>query len=133
MSISDIRESVPPGEKAAWIAAGFVAVTALHVAGGWWLNSGSGVLRTVLVLAAVGVIAGSRRYARPWARAWLVWAGAISGTAVLLIWIGPGNLWPIVLAIAAALSAVGVFGGALLASLFRRRGDQPPERARKAR
>jgi hypothetical protein len=133
MSLSDFPDSVPAGEKAAWFAAGLVVIAALHAAGGWWLNSGSGVLRTVIGLAAVGLLAGSRGSPGLWTRAGTLWAGAISATAMLLIWIGPGTLWPIVLVIAAAIAAMAVFGGAFLASAFSGRGRQPPERARKAR
>jgi hypothetical protein len=43
-----------------------------------------------------------------------LWAGAISGTTVVLFSIGPGTIWPIVLVIAAAITAGAVFGGAFV-------------------
>ena len=57
MSFSDTRKPVPFVEKAAWFVLGFAVVAMLHAVGGWWLNSGTGVLRTVLVLLALGVFA----------------------------------------------------------------------------
>jgi hypothetical protein len=116
MSSSDTPNPTPFAEKAAWFALGFSVVAALQAVGGWWLNSGTGVLRTVLALAALGVFVALWRSGRPWVRASALWAGAISGTTVVLFWIGPGTIWPIVLAAAAAISAGAVFGGAFLGS-----------------
>ena len=114
MSTTDIPNSAPFVEKAAWLVLGFAAVATLYAIGGWWLNSGTGVLRTVLVLLALGVFAALWRSGGLWVRACTLWAGAISGMTVVLFWIGPGTIWPIVLVVAAAMSAGAVFGGALL-------------------
>src|SRR5438093_7208123 len=114
MSFSDTRKRVPFVEKAVWFALGFAAVGMLHAVGGWWLNSGTGVLRTVLVLLPLGAFAALWRSGSPWVRACALWAGAISGTTVILFSIGPGTIWPIVLAFAAAITAGAVFVGALL-------------------
>lgn len=108
-------------EKTALFVVGFAVVAALQAAGGWWLNSGTGVLRTVLVLLALGVFAALWRSGRPWVRACALWAGAISGMAVVLFWIGPGTIWPIVLAAAAAITAGAVFGGAGLGFVLNKR------------
>jgi hypothetical protein len=110
-------------EKAVWFVLGFAAVATSYVVGGWWLNSGTGVLRTVLVLLALGLFAALWRSGTPWVRACALWAGAISGTTVLLFSIGPGTIWPIVLASAAAITAGAVFVGAFVgyaATRFRR-------------
>ena len=114
MSFIDTRKSVPFVEKAAWFALGFAVVAMLHAVGGWWLNSGTGVLRTVLVLLPLGVFAALWRSGSPWVRACALWAGAISGSTVVLFSIGPGTIWPIVLAFAAAITAGAVFGGAFV-------------------
>lgn len=116
MSFSDTRKPTSFVEKAALFVLGFTVVATLQAAGGWWLNSGTGVLRTVLVLLALGLFAALWRSGRPWVRACALWAGAISGMAVVLFWIGPGNIWPIVLAVAAGVSAAAVFGGAFVGS-----------------
>ena len=114
MSFSDTRKPVPFVEKAAWFVLGFAVVAMLHAVGGWWLNSGTGVLRTVLVLLPLGVFAALWRSGGPWVRASALWAGAISGTTVVLFSIGPGTIWPIVLMFAAALTAAAVFAGTAL-------------------
>lgn len=120
-------------ETAAWFVLGVGVVAAVQAVGGWWLNSGTGVLRTVLVLGALGVVAALWRSGRPWVRARALWAGAFSGSIVLLVWTGPGTIWPIVLVFAAGLSAGAVFGGALLGTVVSGFRRQPPERARNAR
>lgn len=133
MSSSDTRNLTPFAEKAAWFVLGFAVVAALQAVGGWWLNSGTGVLRAVLVLAALGVFAALWRSGRLWVRACAVWAGAVSGSTVFLFWMGPGTIWPIVLAVAGGISLGAVFGGAFLGSVVSGFRRQPPERARKAR
>jgi hypothetical protein len=116
MSFSDIRKRVPFVEKAAWFVLGFAVVGVLHAVGGWWLNSGTGVLRTVLVLLPLGAFAALWRSGRPWVRACALWTGAITGTTVILFSIGPGTIWPIVLTFAGAITAAAVFAGAFVGS-----------------
>jgi hypothetical protein len=133
MSFSDTLKILSVVENAAWFVVGFAAVEALQAVGGWWLNSGTAVLRTILVLGVLGVIVALRRSTKPWMRAWALWAGTISGSTVVLFRIGPGTIWPIVLTVAAGLSAGAVFGGAFLGSFVAGFRRQPPERARNAR
>ena len=131
MSSSENPKS-PFAETAAWLVLGVAVVPALQAVGGWWLNSGTGVLRAVLVLGVLGMLSTLWRSGRPWVRTRALWAGAISGSTVVLFWIGPGSIWPIVLAMAGGISAGAVFGGALLGSVvtgFRRQ----PESTRNAR
>jgi len=116
MSSSDTHKRVPFVEKTVWFALGFAAVAMLHAVGGWWLNSGTGVLRIVLVLLPLGAFAALWRSGSPWVRACALWAGAVSGSTVVLFSIGPGTIWPIVLAFAAAITAGAVFGGAFVGS-----------------
>ena len=123
MSFSDSGRPISFVEKAVWFVLGFAIVAASYVVGGWWLNSGTGVLRTVLGLLALGVFAALWRSGSPWIRACALWAGAISGSGVILFSIGPGTIWPIVLVFAAAITAGAVFAGAvvgLAAARFRR-------------
>jgi hypothetical protein len=106
-------------ENAALFILGVGAVATLQAMGGWWLDSGIGVLRAVLVLVVLGVATTRWRPERSWVRACALWTGAISGTTVVLFWRGPGNIWPIVLVIAAGITAAAVFGGAFLGARFR--------------
>jgi hypothetical protein len=112
MSFTESGKPVSLIENAVWFALGFAAVATSYVVGGWWLNSGTGVLRTVLGLLALGVFAALWRSGSPWIRACALWAGAIAGSAAILFSIGPGTIWPLVLAFAAAITAGAVFGGA---------------------
>jgi hypothetical protein len=109
-------------ERTAAFALGFFAVVILQAAYGWWLNSASGVLRTTAVLLALGFLIAIWRSGSRWARAAALWAGSLCGASAALFWLGPGNLFPIVLAFAAALSGAAVFAGASVAALMRRHG-----------
>jgi hypothetical protein len=120
VSFIDIHKPTPRRDKAALFVMGFAVVAAMQAAGGWWLNSGTGVLRTVLVLLALGVFAALWRSGSRWVRACALWAGAVSGTAVVLFWVGPGSIWPIVLVFAAAITAGAVIAGTLLGSVVAR-------------
>ena len=109
-----MKRSTTLVEKAAACVLGFLAAVFLQTANGWWLNSGREVLRTSLVLFALGVFVAVWRSGRPWVRACALWAGAISGMTFVLFRNGAGNIWPIVLAVAGMMSAGAVFGGAFL-------------------
>ena len=104
MSFNDFR-------NAPIFVLGVLAIVALQAMSGWWLDSGGRVLRASLVLFALGVFVGLWRSEGAWVRACALWAGAIAGSTAVLLWTGPGNLWPIVLVFAAAMSAAAVFGG----------------------
>ena len=94
---------------------GILAIVALQAMGGWWLDSGPRVLRAFVALFALGAFVGLWRSDGTWVRACALWAGAIAGSTGVLFWTGPGNIWPIVLAFAAAISAAAVFGGSVIA------------------
>jgi hypothetical protein len=84
--------------------------------GGWWLDSGRGVAIVTTVLAVLAAAIASRSMTWPPRRgdiadALALWAGANAGMAAVLFSVGPGNLFPIVLAIGAAISAAAVVGG----------------------
>jgi hypothetical protein len=106
------------------VLAAIVAASAQwFVPTGWWLNTGRGVALTSLVLAllaaATAVAAPSppstRRFQGPAA----VWAGANIGLAIVLFRVGPGNIFPIVLAFGAGISALAVGAGSLIGTLAR--------------
>jgi hypothetical protein len=98
-------------EPVAAFLAGSFAVAGLYRAYGWWLNSGREVLRTSLVLLALGLFVAVWRRESPWCRAVALWAGASAAMIVALFLAGPGTIWPIVLLFAGGIAAAAVFGG----------------------
>jgi hypothetical protein len=85
---------------------------------GWWLNSGRGVALTVSVLTGAALVVGLRGFAWPAGRAEAMaaaalWAGINVGMAAVLFSAGPGTIFPIVLAVGAAISALAVSAGVL--------------------
>ena len=97
--------------KAPIFVLGVLVIVALQTMDGWWLDSGQRVLRGCIVLFASGGFIGLWRSEEAWDRACALWAGAICGSTSVLLWTGPGSIWPIVLAFAAAISAAAVFAG----------------------
>jgi hypothetical protein len=101
-------------EAIAYFASGLVTIVALHSAYGWWLNSGADVWRTSVVLAVWSLAAAVWHRKRHVVRAAMVWLGTICGSAVMLFWNGPGNIWPIALAVAGGIAAAAVLAGTLV-------------------
>lgn len=104
--------TIGPGVFA--FAVGLLVAILLQWIGGWWLNSGRGVVTTMVVLFGVAVVICLRSEA-PWHRAGALWIGSIVGMAAALAWVGPGTIWPIVMVVAAGLTSASVFAGALVA------------------
>ena len=90
---------------------GAVSAASLQVCTGWWLNSGTGVACTVAVLFLLALCVGSWSPGSPWTRGTALWAGAMTGLAASLFWIGPGTIWPIVVTVSSVLSASAVVAG----------------------
>jgi hypothetical protein len=90
---------------------------------GWWLNTTHGVVVTSLVLAllAVAIAVAAARPLSPGTlqRPLGLWAGANIGLALVLFRAGPGNIFPIVLAFGAGISALAVGAGSLVGLLMR--------------
>jgi len=116
-----MEKSVRLAEALVVAAVGSVVVWALDAANGWWLNSGSGVLRTSLALSGLGLFATVWSSGHPRTRAVALWAGALGAMVVLLFRSGPGTIWPIVLVFSAAISAGAVFAGTLAGLLLSKR------------
>lgn len=108
------------GEAAVPLTIGLLVALLLHLVGGWWLNSGRGVITTMAVLfgTAIGVCFRSDAL---WFRATAMCIGAIAGMTATLFWIGPGTIWPIVLVAAVALTCAAVYAGAGVARVVRHR------------
>jgi hypothetical protein len=90
---------------------GVVTIVVLQALGGWWLDSGLGVAQAFAVWFGLGIVAGLWRSKGTWVRACALWAGAIAGSTAVLFWTGPGNIWPIALIFAAAITTAAIFGG----------------------
>ena len=96
----------------------------------WFLNSGRSALLTIAVLfaAAVGLGVVVHRLQRRWAPAATAMAlGVCAAMCAILIAMGPGNIWPIVLVIGGIVTAVpvilGVWAGATLHEVTARRHE----------
>ena len=117
------------GELIAFLV-GAIASFIVNRQAGWWLNTGYGVgvmLGTLFVLGiAVGAIyslwgpqpRGAFRQGGLRAAVWLS-VGAFFSSAAFLFHIGPGNIFPIVLFLTAALTLGAVFAGSAVASVLR--------------
>jgi hypothetical protein len=90
----------------------------------WFLNSGRAVAFTAACLLLAAVLATALERRRPAGRRGVliagvtVAAGAWVAMAVVLATIGPGTIFPIALAFAAAVAAVSCGIGALLGSML---------------
>jgi hypothetical protein len=116
------------GELIAFVV-GVIASLVVNSQAGWWLNTGYGVgvmLGTLFVLGiGVGGIystwgpqpRGAFRRGGLRAAVWLS-VGAIFSSAAFLFHVGPGNIFPIVLFLSAALTLGAVFAGSALVSVF---------------
>lgn len=102
-------------ERVVPFAMGFVVPLVVQPLVGWWLNSGRGVAFTTALLFVMGIVVSRWRPGTPWPRARALWLGSVTGSAAVLFWIGPGTIWPIVLAFAAGIGAAAAFGGAAAA------------------
>lgn len=89
---------------------------------GWFLNSGHGVLAVVAGLT-VAAAAGALLWPATIAAASMPLAGgAVLAMIATYLWLGGGNLFPIVLGVGAGCIAVAAFLGSSLAFLARKAG-----------
>jgi hypothetical protein len=88
-------------------ALGIALACAVQFTVGWWLDApGSSVALILAVVCVTTAIA-----AHTLAEAVALWAGLSVGWTVILFVIGPGNIFPIVLAFVAGLTAMSVVVG----------------------
>ena len=93
--------------------AGIVAAIVSQAVTGWWLNSGNGVAVMLGMLAALSLVLIWLDRHAPIA----LWIGVVNGTTFMLFFVvpgGPGNIFPLVMAVAAVMSAVAILPGWLL-------------------
>jgi hypothetical protein len=103
-------------EVVGWSIVGVVVVLITHSIFGWWLNSSAGVLATSLTLFVAGLVSAQQGSARDWSKGRALWAGTFLMMVGILMWTGPGTIWPIVLVIAAALTAGAICLGIVVGS-----------------
>ncbi len=85
---------------------GFVIALLTQAAVRWWLDSRTGVMTM-----AISLLVGAAVAAPTLEKALALWLGVMSGSVVVLFSIGPGNIWPIVLVFAAAITSASVLAG----------------------
>lgn len=78
---------------------------------GWWLDSGTRVAIVVATLFVSAAALARATSASRWGAAASLWAGAMVTMTTVLFWIGPGTIWPIVLVVAAMLTAAAIASG----------------------
>ena len=81
------------------LVTGAATAASLQAYTGWWLNSGTGVACTLAVLFLLALYVGLSSSRSLYVRGIALWAGAMTGLAASLFWIGPGTIWPIVLTV----------------------------------
>ena len=89
---------------------------------GWFLNSGAGSIVTAVVAAVVCAGALGIWPASPIWKGWVAFVGG-AGVAIIstVFALGPGTIFPIVLAAGVAVVGVGALAGSAVASLVLRR------------
>jgi hypothetical protein len=101
------------------LATGFMAAALSQPEGGWWLDSGRGVMVTLMSsFLAAALFEGLRPGDRDCEVAPL-WLGTMTGLAACLWSFGPSTIWPIVLVVSAVLTAASVVTGSLFGVLCR--------------
>ncbi|HZT76680.1 MAG TPA: hypothetical protein VFA27_08475 [Vicinamibacterales bacterium] len=85
----------------------------------WFLNSGRAVAFMAVWMLAVGAVLGSRPTRADWTRnALAATIGAIAAMVGVLAVVGPGTIFPLVIAIGSAVLAASLFAGWLLRRLI---------------
>lgn len=116
------------------VSVGLAIAIVMYGINGWWLDAGERVRDMLVVLGVAGFGVGSWRSWPQWQSAGDLWLGFMVGSAGISLIIGPGNLWPIVIVLAGALSAAAIWGGwavgALIRSVTGGRAEQNNRRSR---
>lgn len=88
------------------IAVGVAVASALHLYQGWWLDAGPRVGVTMVAVAVSSLVVGATGW-----KAAAFGVGVAGGMTAILFAIGPGNLFPIVIAIGTTMIALAVLTG----------------------
>lgn len=87
---------------------------------GWFLNTSRGVATVCITFAAAGALMGLLRSDAHQREATLAAAGGVVAMVIVLFHIGPGTLFPIVLAIGTVMIGGSTAAGLVLGILLRR-------------
>ena len=79
----------------------------------WFLNSGRAVVFTVALLVVAGAIVSAADWRESIVRGANAAAGALAAMIIILAVVGPGNLFPIVIAFGAVIAVTSTGAGAL--------------------
>jgi len=79
----------------------------------WFLNSGRAVVFTVALLVFAGAIVSAADWRESIVRGANAAAGALAAMIIILAVVGPGNLFPIVIAFGAVIAVTSTGAGAL--------------------
>jgi hypothetical protein len=86
----------------------------------WWMNSGRSMVVTAVAVFAAALVLGLRRRASLLAGgAWML-LGLTGAMVGVLMFVGPGNIWPIVLVAGGGILGVSVAAAVLVAAVVRR-------------
>jgi hypothetical protein len=99
------------GQQVVVFVLGLAVAASSYWMDGWWLDSGAGLLRVAMTLFAASMLAALWQMASPWISGAALWLGAFIGMGTVLFRVGPGTIWPIVLVVAAGISAGAVLAG----------------------
>jgi hypothetical protein len=88
------------------VVAGFVVAATVQLTVDWWLDSGRGVAVTTLASLVTTLVA-----FRAWHNALAFWAAMMVGNTLILFSIGPGSIFPIVIAVGGTLTGAAVAAG----------------------
>ena len=84
---------------------GLAFAVVLHGLVGWWLDSGPGVASTVAALFVLAVLV-----ARDKPQALSLWLGVMIGMTAMLLSIGGGTMWPLVIVIGGVMTGMTILG-----------------------
>ena len=86
---------------------------------GWFLNSGTGIAVVAASVAAISLLVSRALHPALW-RGWTAFvAGGVAALVAAVFLVGPGTIFPIVIAAGAVVIAVAALAGAGLAQLLR--------------
>ena len=106
------------------LGAAIAIVIVMQLKNGWWLDAGDRIAEMLIVLGVAAVFVGLWKNPKVPAhlRVALLWVGFMITSSLILVIIGPGTIFPIVLIGIAGLSLGAVLAGGLVGIVRERFG-----------